>query len=95
MNFSEKTIYLLHYPKGKNASYSVGIIKEINDKKTIIHLCETEKGSSGGPIINLINYKVIGIHIGGNLIHNFNHGTFLKEPIDLFNQKFNNFFFFF
>ena len=28
----------------------------------ISHYCSTEKGSSGSPIINLLNHKVIGIH---------------------------------
>ena len=57
-----KSIYILHYPKGKlNVSY--GLLKNIIDNK-IFHFCNTEEGSSGGPILSLETFKVIGIHFG-------------------------------
>ena len=41
------------------------------------------EGSSGSPIINLENNKVIGIHRGRyQKNYNFNIGTFLKIPIN-------------
>ena len=36
-------------------------------------------GSSGGPLINSVDYKVIGIHKGGALgSKNFNLGSIIK-----------------
>ena len=43
---------------------------------------------SGSPIINLINFKVIGVHKGRSEKKNINYGTFIKGPIDAFNKKF-------
>ena len=45
-------------------------------------------GSSGSSILNLSNYKIIGVHKGGTN-YNFNEGIFIKCIIDNFN-RFNN-----
>ena len=82
--YSKKTIYSLHYPKGKNIAVSYGLLLEIKDN-SICHLWYTEEGSSGSPILSLNNFKVIGIHYGKNNL-NVNKGTFIKKPIlDFFN----------
>ena len=84
-------IYLLHYPKGEQMEYSIGIIKNIcADKYNIHHLCNSNSGSSGGPIINSMNFQVLGIHKGGaGGAKNYNVGTLLKEPIENFNEENN------
>ena len=65
--YINNSIYLLHYPHGKNIEFSIGIIKDISeDNYNIDHLCETQTGSSGSPIFNLKSYKVIGIHKGAD-----------------------------
>ena len=73
-----------HHPN-INVEFSTGIIHNIieyNDNySTILHFCETQFGSSGSPIINLDNYKVLGIHKGTLKNRNYNIGTFLKIPI--------------
>ena len=69
----------MQFPNG-GVNYISGIIKNINeDNYTIEHLCSTERGSSGSPILNLLNYKVIGIHKGTTEIINFewNLGTLI------------------
>ena len=48
----------------------------------------TDKGSSGSPIINLKNNKVIGIHLKEE--NNFNIGLFLNYPIQEFINKKKN-----
>ena len=86
--FKNAQIYLLHYPKGIRMEISNGLIKNINeDNYTIRHLCYSSGGSSGSPIINSIDFKVIGIHKGGaEGAKNYNLGTILKEPIEKFNE---------
>ena len=86
-NLCNKKIYILQYPKilydTHEASVSYGILKKLNHNYNINHLCSTEKGSSGSPILNLNNNKVIGIHKEGRPTHfNYNVGTFLKGPIE-------------
>ena len=89
--YKNKTIYLIHYPHGHKVEFSTGIIKNIFENNyTISHLCSTEKGSSGGPLINILTHKVIGLHKGGKEDKNFNLGTLLNIPIQEFNQKYNN-----
>ena len=85
----EKTIYFLHYPFGNNVNYSLGTIKNIlNDGLNIEHLCYSDKGSPGGPLLRLFNFKVFGIHKGGKVTDDYNLGTLLKIPIQNFYQEY-------
>ena len=89
--YPKKTIYLIHYTNGQKVEFSSGIIKNIfEDNYTISHLCTTTTGSSGGPLINILNHKVKGLYKGIKKGNNFNLGTLLKIPIQEFNQKYNN-----
>ena len=76
---------------------SYGKIKEKKNNYEIIHLCSTEIGSSGSPILNLSNNKVIGIHSRSYEKYNFNIGFSLQYPIkeylntiNLLNKKHHN-----
>ncbi len=94
LNFKEilinKSIYLLHYPEGREICQSVEIIRNIyEDNFTIEHYCDSTYGSSGGPLINLKNCKVIGIH-KGFYNNKINLGTIIREPIEKFYEKLNN-----
>ena len=82
--YKNKTIYIIHYPNGLNSSYSHNIIKNI-DNNIIFHICATDFGSSGAPIFNLQNFKIMGIHQG--TIKQFNKGIVIKKPIEDFNIK--------
>ena len=84
--YKDISIYTLHYPLGNKASVSYGLSSDI-DNYEIKHLCSTEHGSSGSPILNLSNNKVIGIHKQGSKIFNFNLGTCLKFPLIDFYRK--------
>ena len=86
--YEEKSIYILHYIYGKNICVSYGILNKIN-KYDIIHICSTDNGSSGSPILNLENNKVIGIHKEGSTKYNFNKGTLLKYPLNDIINKYN------
>ena len=87
-SYLKNTVYLLHYPGGKNAELSLGKIKDIAlDTYNIKYTCQSQEGSSGSPIINLPNFKVIGIHLGGHPNNNYNIGIFLKEPIEKLYEK--------
>ena len=60
------------------------------DDYSIKHLCNTEPGSSGGPILSLLTNKIIGIHKGcirKNSDYKYNIGTFLKFPLKELNNK--------
>ena len=52
------------------------------------HLCSSESGSFGGPLFNLINFKVIGLHKGSKEDKNYNYGIFIRAPIEDFKSKY-------
>ena len=81
--FKNLPIYLLHYPKGIEVMKAGGTIGNISeDNYNIQHFCDSSSGSSGGPLLNLQNFKVIGIHKGSGIKgKNWNLGTLLTEPI--------------
>ena len=91
LEYKNKSIYIIHYPN-EELSVSYGLIKDIIDNKKIRHYCNTEKGSSGGPILSLKTFKVIGMHYGGSQTLKLNYGTYIKYGIDEFNKyyKFKN-----
>ena len=83
LNEIYKSIYIIHFPFGKESSLSIGTIDKI-DYDLIKHKCATEKGSSGAPIISLNNFKIIGIHQGTERIHSLNIGMLLTNIINDF-----------
>ena len=92
LEYTKESIYLLHYPQSEEVSVSYGVIKEVNSQNyyEFNHLCFVDTGSSGGPILNLSNNKVIGMHKATEKGKNFNTGLFLKNPIsELINNKKN------
>ena len=79
------SVYIIHYEKGEKTKFSNGLIKSIEEDNYIIrHICQTEHGSSGSPIINLNTYKVIGIHRGYKEGKKYNIGIMLTSSINDF-----------
>ena len=79
--YKDISTYILHYPMGNKAEVSYGKLIEINSYD-IKHICNTMLGSSGSPILNLSNNKVIGIHKKSS--DDVGKGTFLKFPLKNF-----------
>ena len=78
INYLEKNIYITHFPLGIFAQCNFGQIKKIKNNYLIYHNCHTEGGSSGSPILNLENNKVLGIHRGCDINQNLNVGLIFK-----------------
>ena len=56
--YKDEPIYILHYPNSGKASISYGTgIEKINEYD-IKHLCNTQPGSSGGPILSRLTNKL-------------------------------------
>ena len=88
--YKNKRVYIIHYPDNVYSIYSTNIIKSIDcNNVKFKYLCETEEmeeGSCGAPIINLNNFKVMGVHIGKYKHKGINIGTVLRRPIEAFNE---------
>ena len=80
LSYINRSVYALYIPENKNAEVSFGIIKEEENEYNFNHLCKTGKYSSG-PILNISNNKLIGMHKGGNKNKKVNLGLFLKYAI--------------
>ena len=87
--YRNESLYVLNYPKGENIVVSFGLLKNI-ENYNISHLCSTEPGSSGSPIISLKSFKLIGLHKGGHKKYNYNIGLFIKYVVDEFIKKMGN-----
>lgn len=87
-NNPKEAIYILQYPGGEKCSISYGKILAVKDFN-IRHDCSTNKGSSGGPILLLKNYKLIGIHRGFSEVVKCNEGIYLKKLVEIFNSNFS------
>ena len=87
--YKDEQIYILHYPNSGKASISYGCGIEQISEYNVKHLCNTQPGSSGGPILSRLTNKVIGIHKGCIETKNdkYNIGIFLKFPLNDLNKK--------
>ena len=86
--YERESIYIIHYAGSKGIGVSYGIIKNIEGENNFHHFCNTENGSSGAPILNLSNNKVIGVHLGATKNFNYNLGLFMKNALnDFINKK--------
>ena len=79
------TVYTLQNAKTFGKAVSYGTILNL-EEFTFVHFCSTEKGSTGSPILDLRNNKVIGMHTQYNRNLEKNIGTFLFYPIKDFND---------
>ena len=62
--YKKEMIHVLHCPSSEAMISTSDLGIEKRNEYTILHKCNTEKGSSGGPIINGMNNQVLGIHKG-------------------------------
>ena len=89
------SIYTLQYPSFneiQKPAVSYGILKKryLDKEYDFIHYCSTEHGSSGSPILNLSNFKIIGIHKKARVEGEYNIGVFIHYIIEDFISKYNN-----
>ena len=82
--YDKKYIYLLHNNSGNTYDYSLGKLKSISKENFFLEFMKSDEiKSSIAPILNIFNYKIIGI-----FRKNWNGGTFIKAIIDSFNKSF-------
>ena len=86
--YSNKSIYCISYPKGRNVAVSYAQSPQFLEKK-LQHKCSTLDGSSGAPILLIENQKVIGIHLSASK-QNFNIGILIIYSIIEFQHIENN-----
>ena len=91
--FDGESIYIFHYNENKNISVSYSILKNLNDDNNNInfkYLCSMDLNNSIAPILNLSNYKIIGIHRNSEKEKNYNLGLILNKVLKEFMIKEND-----
>ena len=90
--YSNQSIYIPNYQKGKDIVVSYGQIPKLNNESEteIIYYCSTERGSSGSPILLIDNQKLIGIHYAASKSKEFNMGSLIIYSIRKFQTMENN-----
>ena len=89
------SVYVLQYPSYNDIqklAVSYGIIKDSDKEKkfNFQHYCCTNYGSSGSPILNINNNKIIGIHTKRAEKNNYNYGTFLIYALNQFIEAYKS-----
>ena len=86
--YKDKPIYLIEYSLEENINYSIGLLKSIDeDNINFIYSCQNIGESSGCPLLNSSNYKIMGIQKGKVDNEELNKGILIKLPIEKFYDK--------
>lgn len=79
--YKRKEVYII----GNIVEYTHNLLEGVDSQgKNMTYLFSSKPEMSGSPIINLNNFKIIGIHKGDQSNKKCNLGTFLRDPIKLF-----------
>ena len=83
ISYKGESIYMIYY-SGNKIRVSYGIIKEEN-KNEFINICNIEKDSIGGLILNMKNNRIIGMNKGRLKVDEYNKVLFMEYIIKEFN----------
>ncbi|NER32147.1 MAG: trypsin-like peptidase domain-containing protein, partial [Symploca sp. SIO1C4] len=71
-------LYIVQHPKGLPQQRSGGFfVKPASDTK-ILHDAPTEGGTSGAPVLNVTNFRVVALHKGENEDEKLREATIIK-----------------
>ncbi len=71
-------LYIVQHPKGLPQQRSGGfLVKPASDTK-ILHDAPTEGGTSGAPVLNVTNWRVVALHNGENEAEHLRQATIIK-----------------
>lgn len=76
----DDSIMIFQHPKGRQKEYSQDKITNI-DKPFVFYQADTEKGSSGSPVLTTVGLKLIAIHHKGSEEGGYNKGTLISEVL--------------
>ena len=84
-----RAVYILQHRLGNPLENARGKIIKFSDVQ-FSHSIDTDRGSSGSPILLLHNSKVIGIHKSGDIKNKINYGTFIEAILNVINKDIKN-----
>ena len=60
----QTSLYVIQHPKGLPQQRSSGFFVESTSLTKILHNAPTEGGTSGAPVLNVTNFRVVALHNG-------------------------------
>ncbi len=72
-------LYVIQHPKGQPQQRSGGFYKSDLDSNRILHSAPTEEGTSGAPVLNVTNFRVVALHNGENETHKLREATKIQS----------------
>lgn len=81
-------LFVIQHPKGQPQQRSAGffIKKHPSDASRILHGAPTEGGTSGAPVLNVTNWRVVALHNGENQAERLREATLLKAILSNLEQ---------
>ena len=73
-----ENIKIIQHPKGGSKKYSEENILEVK-KPYVFHQADTDRGSSGSPILTSKGLALIAVHCKGSKENGYNKGTLISE----------------
>lgn len=73
-------IFIFQHPKGRPKEWSTEEILNI-EKPFVLYKADTDKGSSGSPVLTSPGLKLIAIHHRGSKKGGYNKGTLISEVL--------------
>jgi hypothetical protein len=73
-------LFVIQHPRGQPQQRAAGFFvkKHPTNAHRILHRAPTEQGTSGAPVLNAANWRVVALHNGENQTERLREGTLLK-----------------
>jgi V8-like Glu-specific endopeptidase len=79
-------LYVIQHPKGQPQQRSAGFFKSASDFN-ILHSAPTEEGTSGAPVLNVTNSRVVALHKGENDTEKLREATLIGAILNDLRQN--------
>jgi hypothetical protein len=80
---AQTQLFVIQHPKGQIQQHSAGYYVKISpDGHRIFHNAPSESGTSGAPVLNVANWRLVALHRGENKAERLREGVLIKAILD-------------
>lgn len=85
---TQTQLFVIQHPQGQPQQRSAGFfIRHTSDQNHILHNAPTLPGTSGAPVLNVTNWRVVALHNGENEAEQSREGTLIKAILADLKQR--------
>jgi hypothetical protein len=79
---AQTSLYIIQHPLGQSQQSGGGkFVRESSTPHRILYTTPTESGTSGAPVFNRVNWRVVALHNGEHQIERLREGTLIKHVL--------------